>query len=281
MNLPDGDPDRVLRDLSARVEAHWQEHGFLRPRWAADPMRGFITRHMEFRTVVQLAEAALADRAALARNDESLRDALSRFGIGLDDDPTPHRGATRRQAGPTGLATVRETPEYPALYALAAIATWSALDAAILDVGRSFIVNRGVPVVRGAPIVHVDLAEHQRLIEYEQSDLLLRLMLEQSNGDGAGAGRFQKILSLFGVAVYCSDWTIRRLLELSQVRHVLVHRAGIADARLAEACPWLALQGGDSVLVTKQHYAAWSAAALDYAWTVVERLESWARVYPD
>ena len=65
----------------------------------------------------------------------------------------------------------------------------------------------------------------------------------------------------------------RDLLELSQIRNVLVHRAGIVDKRLAEACPWLKLQTGNRVQVTDEAYTRYSLAVPQYVRSVVKRLE--------
>ena len=64
----------------------------------------------------------------------------------------------------------------------------------------------------------------------------------------------------------------RTLFEMNQVRNVLVHKRGIADRRLVEACPWLNLSLGDSVKVDHKMFQRYDEAVQKYVLTIMDRV---------
>jgi hypothetical protein len=62
-------------------------------------------------------------------------------------------------------------------------------------------------------------------------------------------------------------------MELSQIRNILVHKAGIADRRLVESCQWLGFQIGQRVKVGYSMYRSFEDAVPEYVGAVVGRLK--------
>ncbi len=87
-----------------------------------------------------------------------------------------------------------------------------------------------------------------------------------------GANRFEAILETVGLNGAVDDFARRVIHELLQVRNVLVHRNGRADARVCGACPWLDLKPGDKVVVTAEMSEAYRSAALYY---LIELIRRW------
>jgi hypothetical protein len=88
-----------------------------------------------------------------------------------------------------------------------------------------------------------------------------------------GVNRFEALLALFGLSGPIDDGTKKALFELSNVRHVIVHRRGVADKRFSDACPWMGLRPGDEVKVTSRQYERYLLAAVKYSVILRERLE--------
>ena len=79
--------------------------------------------------------------------------------------------------------------------------------------------------------------------------------------------RLEAILETIEMSGPVRDEVKRALLELSQVRNVLVYRKGLADSKLINLCPWLALKPGDSVRVSQAQFRDYSMAG---HWYLVE-----------
>jgi hypothetical protein len=84
--------------------------------------------------------------------------------------------------------------------------------------------------------------------------------------------RFELLLEPFGLSGPVSETTKRGLFELNQVRNSLMHRAGKADRRLIEACPWLNLSAGQTVNLTGDAYKRYQEAAFDYVTEIIIRI---------
>jgi hypothetical protein len=91
-----------------------------------------------------------------------------------------------------------------------------------------------------------------------------------------GCGRFEIILEAMGISGSIESELRRDLLELSQIRNVLVHRAGIVDKRFIEICPWLKMCIGDHIKVTNEAYCRYSIAVPRYIGTVIKRLKKYS-----
>ena len=85
-----------------------------------------------------------------------------------------------------------------------------------------------------------------------------------------GVGRFECLLSPFGIRPHVETDDRRALNELAAVRNVIVHRAAIADARLIELCPWLGLEIGDEVTVGREAFIRYMSSASSFAASIVE-----------
>lgn len=90
-----------------------------------------------------------------------------------------------------------------------------------------------------------------------------------------GISRFEALFRVFGLGGGVDDAVRKTLLELCEVRNVLVHRGGIADRRLAEACPWLNVQAGDHVVVTKLDVISYATGCSNYIGSLISRLQAY------
>lgn len=69
-----------------------------------------------------------------------------------------------------------------------------------------------------------------------------------------GIGRFEAVLNQIGLGGPVDADVQRTILELSQIRHVIIHRLGKADEKLATTCPWLNLRPGQRVRITQKQF---------------------------
>lgn len=162
--------------------------------------------------------------------------------------------------------------DLPLLHSAASVLIWGALEAAF----RDFIVRwlthypcaRTVPEFKNVRI---------RLIDYEMLDgedrmryLLGILEQEFAASLKPGAGRFFCLLKPLGIIPDISADDHRILNELAAVRNVIVHKAGIADARILKLCPWLGVSLGDNVTIGHEAFIKYVTVASHFAASVIE-----------
>lgn len=163
--------------------------------------------------------------------------------------------------------------DFPILHANALVSQWGALEALVTNLAvRRIKIKRSILQQDVFAKLKIPFAEFERLDEDDRLQLLIQ---EVSRESGAifrsGVARFEKILSTVGLAGTVDDETKRTLFELSQVRNVLVHRLGIADRRLLEACPWLDLKRGDRLAISHDDYLRYRNSVGDYVGNLIER----------
>lgn len=141
---------------------------------------------------------------------------------------------------------------FPLLHAQAVVSLWGSLEAFI----RTFLAGwlKNEPSARQAEVIRklrVRLWEYETMDEDERCLHTIEL-LEQELGASQRRGieRFETLLGVFGLSGDVDEETKKNLYEMYNVRNVLVHRRGIADRRLTDACPWLGVEVGDPVRVT-------------------------------
>ena len=64
----------------------------------------------------------------------------------------------------------------------------------------------------------------------------------------------------------------KNLIELNQVRNVLVHRGGKADRRFNDACPWLGKAVGDPVTITHAAFVKYFESVSSYTVELIARV---------
>jgi len=159
---------------------------------------------------------------------------------------------------------------FPYLYALATVRLWtimeSAIDELVLDVVRLRPNVRQFPAIQKlkGPLVSFMSSSPE-----EQAEYLVTVLKEDVRASlQPGIGRFEAILSVVGLGGAVLDEVRRAFLELSEVRHVLVHRRGKADAKLVkQRCPWLPFKVGDDVKIRASEFDSFCLAC---DWYVLE-----------
>lgn len=165
------------------------------------------------------------------------------------------------------LALEELKADLPLLHSAAAVLIWGALEAAFRDFLVRWLVR--YPAARSVPElsnVRVRVAEYERLEGEDRMRYLVdTLERELAASFRPGVGRFDSLLKPFGIRPKVSESARRGLNELAAVRNVIVHRAGIADSRVLELCPWLGLRVGEAVTVGQAAFENYIAVTTEYA----------------
>ena len=156
---------------------------------------------------------------------------------------------------------------FSSLFDMATIVLWGALESAVRDFVARWIAR--YPQARELDSlgkIKIRLADYDQLSNEElHQHVVDQLDRELGAPLKKGAGRFDSLLSAVAIAVPLDSDLRRALLEMSEVRNVLVHKAGSADRRFIEACPWYGAKEKDAVSVDRAKYEKYRAAVNSYA----------------
>jgi hypothetical protein len=163
--------------------------------------------------------------------------------------------------------------KFPFMYRIWTVMLWSILENYV----RNFLIEwikQNPDAMRSESIqkIQIRLGEYEALLDDEKYEYVLEMIEFQSKSKlGLGIGRFEPILEQFGLSGKVDDETKKSILELQQVRHVLVHRNGIVDKRLAETCPWVVPEPGKTIFIDSEIYDMYFNAVMNYANKIAER----------
>jgi hypothetical protein len=164
------------------------------------------------------------------------------------------------------FAEAEKSAGLPYLFGLCAVRLWALMEA---------LVDELVVEAMRHPERCKDQAVLSRLkgplVEFrsaspdEQAEFLAETLKQSADAVlKPGIGRFEAILDPVGLGGSVDESVRKALFELSQVRNVIVHKAGKADRRLVDGCAWLAVERGAKVHVSAKMFARYRLAAYWY-----------------
>lgn len=118
----------------------------------------------------------------------------------------------------------------------------------------------------------VSIAKYHSLSQEDRMRYLVAELEQTARGNKRGVGRYEALLSIFGLLVTVDQQTTRDLIEMQSIRNVTVHRASIIDHDFVTACPWLDKKLGDSVVVTHEDYHRFEEATMKYRVCLMNRV---------
>ena len=240
------------------------------PDWALDSFERLLDHIEEAAELLHLSMRGVAVLRAMPKVVEALANAKP------DDPVDGHDPQARleRAKSEASLAQREVENEFPLLHAQATVSLWGDLENSV----RTFVAQwlRNAPeakVVDAVSKLKVCLGEYEAMDEEDRCYYITeRLEQELESRNRRGVARFEALLQPFGLAGAVPEDTERILFELYHVRNVLVHRRGVADRKLVQACPWLGLAPGDQVRVSHEQYARYHGAVAAYALELIVRV---------
>jgi hypothetical protein len=170
--------------------------------------------------------------------------------------------------------------DFPYLYGLLTLRVWTILEDVVNNVVLDRLSNKGT--VLGSPTfegLSIPLVPFLSADEQSRDELILEALKQATKSRlKIGMGRFDSLLDAVGLGGGLSDTIRRTVLELSELRNVLVHRDGVCDNRVPERCPWLGLRVGDRVSISRNQFLAY---ALLPQWLFIELHRRGKQIEPD
>lgn len=148
-------------------------------------------------------------------------------------------------------ATTELTLGFPTIHSHVTVSLWSIVENTIEDfVVECIKLDPQVMHTAPMPKVKISLTEYMVLDEDEKARYVLN-EIKQHLGCGSARGieKFEKLLNLCGISGPVDDDVRKDMLELSEMRNVIVHRGSLADRKLLQACPWLPPKPRDKIVI--------------------------------
>lgn len=238
------------------------------PEWAKAPFRDFLDSSERLGQLIELSVRGIS----MVRGVPGLVEALAKADTPANDPDTASRLDDAKKMA--RLADREIDQGFPVLHSQAMVTLWSMLENAVrLFVARWLEHEPAALHVEAIQRLRVRIGEYESLKGEDRFFYILD-MLEREIGASlrVGVSRFESLLEPFGLDGAIDGRIRRDLLELSQVRNVHVHRGGVADRRIVETCPWLALAIGTKVTVHRDSFMRYYEAVHDYVLEVICRV---------
>jgi hypothetical protein len=238
------------------------------PDWALDPFERLLD-HVE--GAAQLLELSMRGISVLRAMPQALQ-AIAE--AKPPSDAADHQAQLDRAQQQAQLAQSEVDAGFPLLHAQATISLWGDLENALRTFVATWLSNE--PTARNIESVQrlkVCLGEYESMDPDERCYYIVdRLEQDLASRNRRGVDRFESLLQPFGFAGPLDKQLKRDLLELYHVRNVLVHRRGLADRKLVQACPWLHLTQGKQITIAHECYLKYHKAVTAYVLEVIVRV---------
>lgn len=238
------------------------------PSWAMQPFKDLVEESERIHDLLRLSMQGISVLRAMPGMVTAIANAE-----GTSEDASTAAELTNVQR--TAELAQREVDEgFPILHAHGALALWALLEATVrLFVARWLENQPGALDVEIVQKLKVRIGEYERLTGEDRVFYIVdRIEQEVAAVLRSGVNRFESILEPFSLSGPLDANLQRDLFELSQIRNALMHRAGKADSRLIEACPWLGLRIGQKVVVDTASFKRYEHAVMDYAICLIARV---------
>ena len=181
---------------------------------------------------------------------------------------------TRKRLGE--FSKKEKTRGFSFLFGLSSVRVWTILEAMIGDYLVTLIENENDLLERESikklkgPLIEFAAASRGQQAEY-LSDLLIQDLKAKLK---PGIGRFETILNEIGFGGGVNPHVARILLELSQLRNIILHKNGRVDARFVEFCPQKNVKTGEEILISENDFGLYYNASFWYVIEVFKRFIS-------
>lgn len=172
------------------------------------------------------------------------------------------------------LADAEMDTGFTTVHSHSLVALWGAVELAIENAIVLCVENDGSLLSTGSfAAVQVRVGEFLALDDDMRLRFLVQEALRKISRPRAGVTAFEDRLDLIGLSGAVDQEMRQQLFELYHLRNAIVHRGGVVDARLVEACSWLSLTVGDPVRIDHADYVRYATALVNYVVLVLTRIE--------
>ena len=223
----------------------------------------------EIKKILGIIPSAARELLAFRQSLE-LRKAVDNLNAFMNKVPPPRSRDHEERLVP--IMEAERDRGFSFLFGLGTIAIWSALEAYIDDLLLSFFSeNCSYIEAKAVQSIKVRLGEFEPLAPDDKRRFILDT-LKRDHRHAPGVGRFEGVLGEFDLGGEVPRELRDHVLELGEVRNIVVHNDSVADARFVERCPSVAAAAGQEVSVDEGMLHRYGSAAMGYGVLVLSRL---------
>jgi hypothetical protein len=183
----------------------------------------------------------------------------------------------QRAKGNADLAEKEVSAGFPVLHSQQTVFLWGALEGVFEDILVAWLTNEEStlknPMLKR---IKIQLADFIQMDVTERMPYLVsELKREHRAGHHSSIEVFERILEQIGLGGGMDPQLKRNLIELEQVRNILLHKKGMIDSRFTDVCPWIRAKVGTRLVPDEQHVMKYSDAVLDYYELLINRTKSY------
>lgn len=199
-------------------------------------------------------------------DDRALLESIEKvYGKAFSTNEERQAHLARRDAV-TQFAAEEKESGFPYIFGLAVVKLWSILETCVAELISGAL--RTPERCKSQNILQKlegPLLEFRSVDPDQQADFLADILRSSVRAPlKVGIGQFEATLDPCGLGGAVDNDVSRTLLEISQVRNIIVHKSGRIDRRFTELCPWLRCTIGTEFVITEQDFHAYVSAALWY-----------------
>jgi hypothetical protein len=239
--------------------------------WFAEPFYRSMEYIQEIERVNKLCVAGISSLRGMDKLSEALLEA--ELGRQNRKATKSERNELQERRKISAMAKSECHEGFPILHSHALISIWGALEVLIDDLVLSILLN--VPNVLNEAIfakVKIPLAKFETLERNERMTLLVdELKRELKTAFKPAVVGFEVVLGQFGLSGQLDDNLKRTLMEMQQIRNVLVHRSGIFDEKASRTCPWMDWKIGKKVKLSGSQINIYVESVIQYMTIIAKR----------
>jgi hypothetical protein len=250
------------------------------PQWACGPVDQFLESARRSNDFYHLTVHGLRVIIHYDNRVDVLTAELEKYDNedGLGTRERNSEDESRKAASKIAEQAKKEVNEgFPILHQQQIVSCWGSLESLIEDLLVAFLANE--PTVMKCEQVRrikVGLSDFGAMSEVERSYYLIsELQRDLRPPRKHGIDKFEGLRDIFGLSGTLDCNVRRELIEIENIRNVLLHRRGIADKKLLEMCPWLTLSVGDRVPMDEASLTRYTGAVFDYVELLIDRIKSY------
>jgi len=163
---------------------------------------------------------------------------------------------------------------FPTLHAHVVVSLWSIAENTVEDFMVEWVKYDPKFLEReNIPRAKISIAELMVLDEDERIRYLVDEIQRQLGcANARGIEKFERLLSLCGLGEGVEDSLRKDLMELCEMRNVIVHRGSTVDRKLLRACPWIELEPGKLIAVDAESCRRYIRAFDSYMGNAMRRI---------
>ncbi len=172
--------------------------------------------------------------------------------------------------------------DFSALHSHSVVTIWGALEVLVNDLATAWLINQPEALNRATVSkIRIPLSEYERLNKDERMRFLVKDITRSLNADfKMGVDKFEVVLDALGLGGAVNKNRKKILYEVSQVRNILVHRAGIVDRQFKEGCPWVKTPLGSKFKINPKLYNRYHNEVWRYTFDLNARVRNRLGIEP-